>query len=68
MKKQYIRPQERELSVDTRMIAAPSAGANPSVVDPGSGGVVNPSKSFDIGSGIWSNMNDDDPKGTDTEE
>lgn len=61
MKKQYIRPQERELSVDTRMIAAPSAGSTTPVV-------VNPSKSFDTGSGIWSNMNDDDPKETDTEE
>lgn len=68
MKKQYIRPQERELSVDTRMIAAPSAEANRGVVVPGLGGVVNRSKSFDTGSGIWSNMNDDDPKETDTEE
>lgn len=67
MKKQYIKPQEREFSVDTRMIAAPSAGATtPSVVDTGSGS--NPSKGFDSGSGIWSNMSNGNTKETEAED
>lgn len=69
MKKQYIKPQEREYSVDARMIAAPSASAQPGVVEPGSNGVItNPSKGYDSGSNIWSNMSDDDSKESDVED